>query len=206
MMINNPRIIYEDKNGNPLRIPTPGGFKNEKMKGLDDAGKSMKDFIQRFTTEDPDDTITLLRGTIADLEFRKKCNKAAIKELKDKPDNNRLWELEIAVDVIADMLKWLKQRKKKELSKRKTRTYLGVKRGDWIKCSYCERIMLAPHGTDKCPECGKESGLEWVDESRQEMDVKDLDVYETGIGLLPMDYLTEESIKRMMRNIKTRKS
>lgn len=206
MMNVNPRIIYEDKNGNSLSIPTPGIYINEKKKGLENAGESMKDFIQRFTSEDPDDTITLLRGTIASLEFKKKCNKMAIRELRNKPDSQRLWELEIYVDVMTDILKWLKSRKKKELSRRKTRTYLDVKRGDWIKCSYCERIMLAPHGTDKCPECGKVSGLAWVDESRQEMDVKDLDVYETGIGLLPMDYLTEESMKRTMRNIKTRKS
>lgn len=206
MMNNNPRIIYEDKNGNPLSIPTPRTFINEIKEGLEDAGKSMKDFIQRFTTEDPDDTITLLRGTIASLEFEKKWNKIAIKELRNKPDSQKLWELEITADVITDILKWLKSRKRKELSRRKTRVYLDVKRGDWIKCSYCERIMLAPHGTDKCPECGKESGLAWVDESRQEMDVKDLDVYETGVGLLPMDYLTEESMKRTMGNIKTRKS
>ena len=149
MMINNPRIIYEDKNGNPLRIPTPRIYINEKMKGLENAGKSMKDFIQGFTTEDPDDTITLLRGTIASVEHNKKLKKKAIIELRNKPDSQELWELEISVDAMTDILKWLKSRKKKELSKRKTRTYLDVKRGDWIKCSYCERIMLAPHGTDK---------------------------------------------------------
>lgn len=59
----------------------------------------------------------------------------------------------------------------------KTKLYGGIYSGDWVICSNCGSVMLLPHGADKCPECGKEGDLGWVepfDESKQEIALADL--------------------------------
>lgn len=35
----------------------------------------------------------------------------------------------------------------------KTRTYEGIRHGDWVRRTQCGAQMLLPCGTDKCPEC-----------------------------------------------------
>lgn len=35
----------------------------------------------------------------------------------------------------------------------KTRTYEGIRHGDWVRCVLCGAQMLLPCGADKCPEC-----------------------------------------------------
>lgn len=34
----------------------------------------------------------------------------------------------------------------------KTRTYEGIRHGDWVRCVLCGAQMLLPCGADKCPE------------------------------------------------------
>lgn len=46
----------------------------------------------------------------------------------------------------------------------KTITYEGVQHGDWVRCVLCGAQMLLPCGADKCPECGENGTLRWVDE------------------------------------------
>lgn len=55
----------------------------------------------------------------------------------------------------------------------KTITYEGIQHGDWVKCTQCGAQMLLPCGADKCPECGENGTLRWVDEEKQEIDAKD---------------------------------
>lgn len=52
----------------------------------------------------------------------------------------------------------------------KTITYEGVQHGDWVRCVLCGAQMLLPCGADKCPECGENGTLRWVDEERQEIE------------------------------------
>lgn len=35
--------------------------------------------------------------------------------------------------------------------------------GDFVTCSDCGKVMLLPHGADKCPACKKEGCLAWTD-------------------------------------------
>ena len=49
-----------------------------------------------------------------------------------------------------------------------TRTYVGVEDGDWVRCTFCGQVMLLPHGAEKCPECGEEGHLQWMDEEMPE--------------------------------------
>lgn len=44
-----------------------------------------------------------------------------------------------------------------------TLCYHGVYHGDWVKCNDCGKVMLLPFGADKCPECGTEGCLTWID-------------------------------------------
>lgn len=72
----------------------------------------------------------------------------------------------------------------------KTITYEGVQHGDWVRCVLCGAQMLLPCGADKCPECGENGTLRWVDEERQEMDAKDLDCLGYVRELRIDDYLS----------------
>ena len=55
-----------------------------------------------------------------------------------------------------------------------TRTYNHIDNGDWVHCTFCDHVMLLPHGSEKCPECGKDGRLEWVDDNYPEMSKKQL--------------------------------
>lgn len=43
--------------------------------------------------------------------------------------------------------------------------------GDFVTCSDCGKMMLLPHGADKCPACKSEGKLSWTDDALQEADI-----------------------------------
>lgn len=55
-----------------------------------------------------------------------------------------------------------------------THTYIHVDTGDWVHCTFCDHVMLLPHGSEKCPKCGMTGRLQWVDENHPEMSKKQL--------------------------------
>lgn len=77
----------------------------------------------------------------------------------------------------------------------KTRTYEGIRHGDWVRCVLCGAQMLLPCGADKCPECSSEGTLTWVDENRQEMDAKHLDCLVPIRKLELQEYLSPDILK-----------
>lgn len=84
----------------------------------------------------------------------------------------------------------------------KTITYEGVQHGDWVRCVLCGAQMLLPCGADKCPECGENGTLRWVDEERQEMDAKDLDCLGYVRELRVDDYLSPTTLEEIAEEIK----
>lgn len=84
----------------------------------------------------------------------------------------------------------------------KTRTYEGVQHGDWVRCTQCGAQMLLPCGADKCPECGENGTLRWVDEEKQEMDAKDLDCLGYVRELRIDDYLSPITLEEIAEEIK----
>lgn len=46
--------------------------------------------------------------------------------------------------------------------------------GDFVSCSDCGKVMLLPHGADRCPACRSEGNLSWTDETLQETDIDGL--------------------------------
>lgn len=46
--------------------------------------------------------------------------------------------------------------------------------GDLVTCSDCGKVMLLPHGADKCPACRSEGNLSWTDDTLQEADIDSL--------------------------------
>ena len=83
-----------------------------------------------------------------------------------------------------------------------TRTYEGVQHGDWVRCVLCGAQMLLPCGADKCPECGENGTLRWVDEEKQEMDAKDLDCLGYVRELRIDDYLSPTTLEEIAEEIK----
>lgn len=85
----------------------------------------------------------------------------------------------------------------------KTITYEGVQHGDWVRCVLCGAQMLLPCGADKCPECGENGTLRWVDEERQEIDAKGLnrlgnEGYFNSIALSDLESQIREVLKRCL--------
>lgn len=62
--------------------------------------------------------------------------------------------------------------------------------------------MLLPCGADKCPECGENGTLRWVDEEKQEMDAKDLDCLGYVRELRIDDYLSPTTLEEIAEEIK----
>jgi hypothetical protein len=62
--------------------------------------------------------------------------------------------------------------------------------------------MLLPCGADKCPECGENGTLRWVDEEKQEMDAKDLDCLGYVRELRVDDYLSPTTLEEIAEEIK----
>ena len=46
--------------------------------------------------------------------------------------------------------------------------------GDFVTCSDCGKVMLLPHGADRCPACRSEGNLSWTDDTLQETDIDGL--------------------------------
>lgn len=46
--------------------------------------------------------------------------------------------------------------------------------GDLVTCSGCGKVMLLPHGADRCPVCKAEGTLSWTDDALQETDIDGL--------------------------------
>ena len=86
--------------------------------------------------------------------------------------------------------------------KMKTITYEGVQHGDWVRCALCGAQMLLPCGADKCPECGENGTLRWVDEERQEIDAKGLDCLDYVRELRVDDYLSPTTLEEIAEEIK----
>lgn len=84
----------------------------------------------------------------------------------------------------------------------KTITYEGVQHGDWVRCVLCGAQMLLPCGADKCPECGENGTLRWVDEERQEIDAKGLDCLGYVRELRVDDYLSPTTLEEIAEEIK----
>lgn len=55
---------------------------------------------------------------------------------------------------------------------------------------------------DKCPECGENGTLRWVDEEKQEMDAKDLDCLGYVRELRIDDYLSPTTLEEIAEEIK----
>lgn len=83
----------------------------------------------------------------------------------------------------------------------KTITYERVQHGDWVRCVLCGAQMLLPCGADKCPECGENGTLRWVDEEKQEMDAKDLDCLGYVRELRVEDYLSPITLEEIAEEI-----
>lgn len=65
-----------------------------------------------------------------------------------------------------------------------------------------EEEMLLPCGADKCPECGENGTLRWVDEERQEIDAKGLDCLDYVRELRVDDYLSPTTLEEIAEEIK----
>lgn len=110
-------------------------------------------------------------------------NKGGIQELHHKIESKTLqyWGEDsgilIGITPIYKRRLWSEEVKvvNDKMTNMKTRTYEGVQHGDWVRCVLCGAQMLLPCGADKCPECGENGTLRWVDEERQEIDAKGLD-------------------------------
>ena len=89
-----------------------------------------------------------------------------------------------------------------KMTNMKTRTYKGVQYGDWVRCVLCGAQMLLPCGADKCPECGENGTLRWVDEERQEIDAKGLDCLGYVRELRVDDYLSPTTLEEIAEEIK----
>ena len=79
---------------------------------------------------------------------------------------------------------------------------IGVQHGDWVRCVLCGAQMLLPCGADKCPECGENGTLRWVDEERQEIDAKGLDCLDYVRELRVDDYLSPTTLEEIAEEIK----
>lgn len=65
-----------------------------------------------------------------------------------------------------------------------------------------ESFEHATCGADKCPECGENGTLRWVDEEKQEMDAKDLDCLGYVRELRIDDYLSPTTLEEIAEEIK----
>lgn len=78
--------------------------------------------------------------------------------------------------------------------------YLYAYSGDLVHCNQCEANMLLPTGADKCPHCYFEGALQWIDESRKETTVDELDINPEYATITKPDpetteYLSDEVLK-----------
>lgn len=137
-------------------------------------------------------------------------NKGGIQELHHKIESKTLqyWGEDsgilIGITPIYKRRLWSEEVKvvNDKMTNMKTRTYEGVQHGDWVRCVLCGAQMLLPCGADKCPECGENGTLRWVDEEKQEMDAKDLDCLGYVRELRIDDYLSPTTLEEIAEEIK----
>lgn len=137
-------------------------------------------------------------------------NKGGIQELHHKIESKTLqyWGEDsgilIGITPIYKRRLWSEEVKvvNDKMTNMKTRTYEGVQHGDWVRCVLCGAQMLLPCGADKCPECGENGTLRWVDEDKQEMDAKDLDCLGYVRELRIDDYLSPTTLEEIAEEIK----
>lgn len=137
-------------------------------------------------------------------------NKGGIQELHHKIESKTLqyWGEDsgilIGITPIYKRRLWSEEVKvvNDKMTNMKTRTYEGVQHGDWVRCVSCGAQMLLPCGADKCPECGENGTLRWVDEEKQEMDAKDLDCLGYVRELRIDDYLSPTTLEEIAEEIK----
>ncbi len=63
--------------------------------------------------------------------------------------------------------------------------------GDFVTCNSCGKVMLLPHGADKCPLCKTEGCLKWSDENLQETDLDGLTKRHCNLRQYPNPKLEE---------------
>lgn len=137
-------------------------------------------------------------------------NKGGIQELHHKIESKTLqyWGEDsgilIGITPIYKRRLWSEEVKvvNDKMTNMKTRTYEGVQHGDWVRCVLCGAQMLLPCGADKCPECGENGTLRWVDEERQEIDAKGLDCLDYVRELRVDDYLSPTTLEEIAEEIK----
>ncbi len=73
--------------------------------------------------------------------------------------------------------------------------------GDFVTCNNCDKVMLLPHGADKCPDCKAEGCLKWTDERLQETDLDGLIKRHCNLHQCkdpnPEDYLSAETLREV---------
>lgn len=80
----------------------------------------------------------------------------------------------------------------------KPRIEVFVDSGDWVKCNWCDKIMLLPSGAEKCPKCNKEGCLAWMNEILDEPAYKNMqvakhqDLQEAGFYIIDRNELTDQ--------------
>ena len=77
-----------------------------------------------------------------------------------------------------------------------TLIYQNVEQGDWVNCTFCGNVMLLPHAADKCPECGMGGRLQWVDDTRPEIQKSGLtDRYPVDRKLMMKAVFTDDTLQ-----------
>lgn len=69
-------------------------------------------------------------------------------------------------------------------------------------CADRYNLLFVKCGADKCPECGENGTLRWVDEERQEIDAKGLDCLGYVRELRVDDYLSPTTLEEIAEEIK----
>ena len=46
-------------------------------------------------------------------------------------------------------------------------TYIGLEKGDFVRCNMCGELLLVPTGEEICPFCGADGCMEWADEEQE---------------------------------------
>lgn len=80
----------------------------------------------------------------------------------------------------------------------KTITYEGVQHGDWVRCVLCGAQMLLPCGADKCPECGENGTLRWVDEERQDEEYNNEERWNSTV----VEFTRENVLKQLEEDVR----
>ena len=83
------------------------------------------------------------------------------------------------------------------MKKQETIAYVDADHGYWVDCKCCGRRMLLPFGAERCPECGCDGTLRWVD-SDEVASMKGFgDVRQSERKLEPYEYLMVDKLKEL---------